>query len=138
LNEIEEALLGVIDNLPSRPAAVLLHALVFPLGARLRAPDDRLGGLVARSLLEDRDARSVLTRDIFVPPPHELGLGRLEAALDQAVRAIPIETKLRDAVRAGTIDRAPGYMLDELGLEPGSSARPSTTCSTRPGPRATR
>jgi acyl-CoA dehydrogenase len=35
------------------------------------------------------------------------------------VRAIPVETKLRDAVRAGTLDRAPGYMLDEMGLAAG-------------------
>jgi acyl-CoA dehydrogenase len=119
LNEIEEALLGVIDNLPTRPAAWLLHFLVYPLGAHLRAPDDKLGGLVARSLLEDRDARSALTRDIFIPPPHEPGLGRLEAALDKAVAAIPIETKLRDLVRAGKIDRAPGHMLDDLALAAG-------------------
>jgi acyl-CoA dehydrogenase len=119
LNEIEEALLGVIDNLPNRFAAVALHLLVFPVGAHLRAPDDRLGSLVARSLLEDRDAREALTRDIFVPPHDEIGLGRLEGALDKAVRAIPIETKLRDAVRAGKLDRAPGHMLDDLGLAAG-------------------
>ncbi len=119
LNEIEEALLGVIDNLPNRPAAWILHALVYPMGAHLRAPNDRLGGDVARSLLEDREARDVLTRDIFIPPPDEPGLGRLEAALDKAVRAIPIETKLRDAVRKGKIDRAPGHMLDDIGLAAG-------------------
>jgi len=60
-----------------------------------------------------------LTGDIFVPPPDEPGLGALEAALDKAVRAIPVETKLRDAVRAGQLDRAPGYMLDEMGLKAG-------------------
>jgi acyl-CoA dehydrogenase len=54
-----------------------------------------------------------------VPPPSEPGLGALEAALDKAVRAIPVETKLRDAVRAGQLDRAPGYMLDDLGLAAG-------------------
>jgi acyl-CoA dehydrogenase len=123
LNEIEEALLGVIDNLPTRPAAWLLRALVYPAGAHLRVPNDKLGGQVARSLLEDREARDVLTRDIFVPPHHELGLGRLEAALDKAVRAIPIETKLRDAVRAGKLDRAPGHMLDDLGLAAGVITR---------------
>ena len=35
------------------------------------------------------------------------------------MRAIPVETKLRDAVRAGKLDRAPGYMLDEMGLKAG-------------------
>ena len=35
------------------------------------------------------------------------------------MRAIPVETKLRDAVRAGRLDRAPGYLLDELGRDAG-------------------
>jgi acyl-CoA dehydrogenase len=119
LYRIQEALLGILDNLPMRPAAWTLRALIFPLGARLRPPSDKLGARVARDILEDREARLHLSEDVFVPPAHEVGLGALEAALDKAVRAIPVETKLRDAVRAGTLDRAPGYMLDELGRDAG-------------------
>jgi acyl-CoA dehydrogenase len=119
LFRIQEALVGVLDNLPVRPVAALLRLAIFPLGARFRPPSDRLGAEVARAILEDREARHTLTADVFVPPSAEPGLGALEAALDKAVRAIPIETKLRDAVRAGTLDRAPGYMLDELGLAAG-------------------
>ena len=123
LHRVQEALLGVLENLPARPAAWLLRVLVFPLGARFRPPSDELGRRVARDILEDREARRTLTGDVFVPPPDEPGLGTLEAALDMAVDALPIETKLRDAVRAGTIDRAPGHMLDELGLEAGVITR---------------
>jgi acyl-CoA dehydrogenase len=119
LYRVQEALLGVIESLPMRPAAFLLGWVIFPLGARFRPPSDRLGARVARDILEDREARISLTEDIFVPPPTEVGLGALEAALDKAVRAIPIETKLRDAVRAGTLDRAPGHMLDDLALAAG-------------------
>jgi acyl-CoA dehydrogenase len=85
---------------------------VFPLGARFQPPSDRLGQRAARAILEDREARIHLTGDIHVPGPDEPGLGQLEAALDKAVRALPVETKLRDAIRAGTLDRAAG---DELG-----------------------
>jgi acyl-CoA dehydrogenase len=119
LYRIQEALLGVLDNLPVRPAAWALRAVIYPLGARLRPPSDKLGRRVARDILEDREARTTLTSDVFVPPQDEVGLGALEAALDKAVRAIPVETKLRDAVRAGALDRAPGYMLDDLGLAAG-------------------
>ncbi|HEY8009666.1 MAG TPA: acyl-CoA dehydrogenase domain-containing protein, partial [Rudaea sp.] len=119
LYRLQEALRGVIENLPTRTAAFILRLAIFPLGARFRPPSDKLGARVARDILEDREARINLTEDIFVPPPTEVGLGALEAALDKAVRAIPIETKLRDAVRAGQLDRAPGYMLDEKGLEAG-------------------
>ncbi len=119
LYRIQEALLGVLDNLPTRRIGTLMKLAIFPLGARFRPPSDRLGSEVARDILENREARRTLTADVFVPPPDEPGLGTLEAALDKAVRAIPIETKLRDAVRAGALDRAPGYMLDELGVAAG-------------------
>ncbi|HEV7491021.1 MAG TPA: acyl-CoA dehydrogenase [Rhodanobacteraceae bacterium] len=119
LYRVQEALVGVLDNLPVRWVALLLKFAIFPLGARFRPPSDRLGAEVARTILEDREARHTLTGDVFVPPPGEPGLGALEAALDKAVRAIPVETKLRDAVRAGKLDRAPGYMLDDLGLAAG-------------------
>jgi acyl-CoA dehydrogenase len=119
LYRTQEALRGVLDNLPSRAAAALARFIVFPLGPRFRRPSDALGARVARAILEDREARVHLTEDIFVPGPGEVGLGTLEAALDKAVRAIPVETKLRDAVRAGRLDRAPGDMLDDLGLAAG-------------------
>jgi len=118
LFQIQFALLGIMDNLPSRPASWLLRVLVVPLGPRLRPPSDRLGGAVARSLLEDRQARLELTKDIYMPRAHEPGLGRLEAALDKAVAALAVETKIRDAVRSGLLDRAPG---DEL-LDPAVAA----------------
>jgi acyl-CoA dehydrogenase len=116
LQRVQEALVGVLDNLPVRWLAFLMKTAIFPLGARFPPPSDRLGADVARAILEDREARQTLTGDVFVPPPNEPGLGALEGALDKAVRAIPVETKLRDAVRAGKLDRAPGYMLDDLGL----------------------
>ncbi len=116
---VQEALLGVLENLPNRPAATLLDLLIFPLGARFRPPNDRIGGRVARDILEDREARKTLTRDVYLPPADQPGLGTLEAALDKAVASLPIETKLRDAVRAGNLDRAPGHMLDDLGLAAG-------------------
>lgn len=119
LRQIQEALGGVVDNLPNRLAALALRWVVFPLGARYRPPSDALGAQVARALLEDREGRLLLTPDIYVPPPHEPGLGRLEAALDKVVEALAVESKMRDALRAGRIDRAPGDALVELAVEAG-------------------
>ncbi|MEX1258606.1 MAG: acyl-CoA dehydrogenase [Gemmatimonadota bacterium] len=111
LHEIETALVGVVENLPNRPAAWALRLLAFPLGARQRPPDDKLGEALARSLLEDRQACLSFTSDIYSPRADEPGLGRLEDALRHAVEAHAVETKVRDAVRAGLLDRAPGDML---------------------------
>jgi acyl-CoA dehydrogenase len=117
--QVQEALRGVLDNLPLRPAAWLVRCLVFPLGARHRPPDDALGSAVARSLLEDRACREHLTADIYVPPRDEPGLGRLEAALEHAVAALAVEAKVRDAVREGRLDKAPGDELLDRALEAG-------------------
>ena len=117
LYQIQTALVGVLDNLPNRVAAWLLRPLIFPLGARNRAPSDKLGAEVARGLLEDREVCRSLTRDIYVPPPQEPGLGRLDAALDHARAALAVERKIRDAVRAGILDRAPGDVLLDRAVE---------------------
>ncbi len=119
LHQIQSALVGILENFPSRLTALALKALVFPLGARYRPPSDALGAQVARGLLEDREERLRITPDIYIPPATEPGLGRLEAALDRALEALTVETKIRDAVRAGRIDRAPGDALVELALAAG-------------------
>ena len=119
LFRVQTALAGVLDNLPNRVVGTLLRPIVFPFGLRRREPDDRLGAEVARGLLEDRKARLTLTRGIYIPPPEEPGLGRLEAALDRAVEALSVEAKIRDAVRNGRLDRAPGDELLENALAAG-------------------
>ncbi len=111
LAEIDAALAGVLRNLPSRATAWGLAPLVFPLGRRERGPDDALGARVAHALLGDPDARDALTPDLYRPDASEPGLGRLEAALADARDALAIEAKLREAVRDGRLDHAPG---DEL------------------------
>ena len=119
LYEIQQALGGAIDNFPVNWLRSPLSWVLFPLGRRFRYPGDRMGSKVARSILEDREARIRLTGDIHVPGPDEPGLGRLEKALDEAMEALPIEAKLRDLVRNGLLDRAPGHELDDHALEAG-------------------
>ncbi len=107
LFEVQKALTGLIDNLPDRAAASLLKFLIFPLGNAYRGPDDRLGGAVARSLLDDRDERLELSRDIFDAPSDEPGPGRIEVALDQAVAAQAVRVEIREAIRAGRMEPKP-------------------------------
>lgn len=119
LFEIQTALDGVLDNLPNRWAAWGARRLVFPLGMRLGPPSDALGASVARGLLEDAETRVSLTADMYVPRADEPGLGRLEAALKEAVAAHQVETKIRDAIRAGRLDKAPGDILLDAALAAG-------------------
>jgi acyl-CoA dehydrogenase len=110
---VERALVGVLDNLPSRSAAALTRALVFPTGARLRPPHDSLGAALAHGLLDGDKARERLTADIFIPDADEDGLGRLEAALRLIVAARESQKKIRDAVRRGVLAAEPASTLAE-------------------------
>jgi acyl-CoA dehydrogenase len=114
LYEVQEAIAGVIDNLPNRPAAAILGALVFPLGKPHKPPSDRLSSTVARALLDGGEARVALTRDMHVPKDETRGLGRLERALALTMACEPSRKKLREAVKARTLPRASEIeILDE-------------------------
>lgn len=113
---IQQALGGVIDNLPNRPAAWILRGLVFPLGKRIAPPGDTLGADVARAILDGGDMRRRLTRNIFVPPPGEPGLGQLEDALRLALLARPAAQKLAVARRDGRLAAAPPSQSIEQAL----------------------
>ena len=72
-----------------------------------------MGAEVARALLDGREERLRLTRDIYVPPPGDPGLGRLEAALGKVVAAAPAQQKVKSAIRARKLEREPeGTLLD--------------------------
>ncbi len=112
--KVQEALRGVIENLPNRAAAALLCPLVFPLGARRRPPSDDLGARVSRELLDGGDLRRHLTADIYVPKKDEPGLGKLEAALDIVVAAQDVQAKVREAARTRRLGDLPrDRMADE-------------------------
>jgi acyl-CoA dehydrogenase len=117
--EIQQALRGVLDNLPSRPTAWLLRPVVFPLGARLRPPSDRLGSRVARSILDGKEGRLRLSRDVYAPTPGERGLGRIEAALAAVVEAQPVFAKLKHAIREKKLRKAVPLALFDAAFEAG-------------------
>jgi acyl-CoA dehydrogenase len=116
--EVEGALAGVVDNLPSRPMAALLRLITLPLEPRRRSPSDKLSAEVAKALLEG-GARERLTAEMYVPPADELGVGLLDDALMLIVRAAPIEDKLHQLVREKRLERAPVPRLAEQALQGG-------------------
>jgi acyl-CoA dehydrogenase len=87
---------GVLANLPSRAAAILVRLVAFPFGIAHRAPSDRLVDKVAETLLSPSAQRERLTPGLY------LGEGRadhpmaeLEEAFRFVVAAAPVEEKMR-------------------------------------------
>ena len=119
LHRIQTALSGVLDNFPHPAVRWARRALVFPRGARRRPPSDRLVRKVAESVTGTAPGRTRLTRLVFVPPPGEPGLGRLEETLARIEDAAPVEETLRSLVRSRRIARGSRTAMVEEALEAG-------------------
>ncbi|MBI5362438.1 MAG: acyl-CoA dehydrogenase [Planctomycetes bacterium] len=116
LCQVQEALAGVLDNLPNRMTALALRPCVFPLGKPVRPPSDRVCASVARAILDGGAGRLALTPDVTPPSKTTPGLGALENALALTVASQPTREKLRNAVKAGTLERAKELDLVEPAL----------------------
>ena len=103
LHKIQQAFYGLFENMPNRFVGITLRDLVFPLGREFDPPRDQLGQAVVRTLLEPNAARERLTAGVFIPKNEDEPVGTLEAALRAVIAAEAVETKLRAAVKAGTI-----------------------------------
>jgi len=103
LEVIERRMDEVLRNFPARPLAVVLRALVLPLGRRRRGPDDRLAGRVARLLMEPGAPRERLVAGVHRPTGADEAVGAVEDALARLLEAEPLERRLRRAVRSGEL-----------------------------------
>ncbi len=118
--EVEQALLGVLQNLPNRPIAWLGRVLAFPLGARYVKPEDRLTDKVVDSLLDGSlDVRERLAGDIYIPDAREDGLGKLEGVLVKVRSAASVKRKITAAVKDGKLKKAAPVALAEAALKAG-------------------
>ncbi|MCP5299548.1 MAG: acyl-CoA dehydrogenase [Chromatiaceae bacterium] len=101
--QMQESLRLLFRNLPLRPLAWLLRAVVFPTGTPYTAPRDGIDHAAAGVLLKPGAARDRLTRGIFTSDDRNHRQGQIELAFTHAARVAPIERTLRDAKRAGLL-----------------------------------
>jgi acyl-CoA dehydrogenase len=101
--KLQVAIDGVLDNFPSRVVAGALRLLVFPKGLTLNAPFDKVGSKVANILITPGAARDRLTAGIYLPRKEDDVMGRLEFAMEAAIKADPIEARMRAALKEGKL-----------------------------------
>jgi len=111
LYEIEQALDGILRNLPSRALGIVLRGVVFPLGRRRSEPGDRLTHRVAELLLEPSEARDRLTAGMYLKDSAEDVVGLLEDALEKVMEVEPLLKKLKD--QGQRFEAAPGHGYKE-------------------------
>jgi acyl-CoA dehydrogenase len=99
----QNALEGVISNFPNRVIAAIMWRTVFPLGRPYVVPSDECGHEVARLLIEPSATRDRLTAGMYLPKSESDVIGAIEAAVEATLVAEPIEARIRDAQKNGTL-----------------------------------
>jgi len=114
LYQVQQALDGVIQNFPVRWVAWKMRALVFPLGCRLKMPDDRIQHQIATLLLEPSAGRDRLVDGIYQADADDDISGRLHHAMRMSIRVESIERKLRQHGHVHRPDQSYALWLDDL------------------------
>ncbi|HEY8520372.1 MAG TPA: acyl-CoA dehydrogenase [Gammaproteobacteria bacterium] len=114
LYRTQEQLHGLLRNFPNRFVAALLRFAIFPRGRTYSAPSDELCQQIAELMMSPTAVRERLADCIYKAREPGNPIGLLQQALEQAEEIKPLERKVFDARRAGTITRedAPGQ-IDE-------------------------
>ena len=119
MHAIETRLDEILKNFPQPAIAMLLRPAIFPLGRRLRGPDDQTGARVARLLLDPGPALERLVAGAFRSRDPGDAAGAVLEALPRVIAAEPIEARLQKALRSGALDPQPWDELPDLALAQG-------------------
>ncbi|WP_448662617.1 acyl-CoA dehydrogenase [Sphingomonas sp. CJ20] len=107
LTRADAALRAVIDNHPSRAAALVLRVLVRPFGGSFAGPDDRVSAAVAQLVQTHGPARDRLLAGSWTPRMEVDAIAATQVAFECYPAVAAIERRLRDAIRSGRIARLP-------------------------------
>ncbi len=99
------AMQELLYNLPGKILKKALFFIIYPLGKPQIPRKDDLHDEISELLMEDVTVRDALTRDIFVPSDADESLVWLEDALQQVLKAAPLESLVKRAKRLGNIKR---------------------------------
>lgn len=103
LYQAQEHLHGFLRNLPNRWVARALRALVFPRGRMYSAPSDELGQEIVALITRPTETRERLCSCIYATDEPGSLLGALQRGLVRAEALLPIEQRIREAIRSGLI-----------------------------------
>jgi acyl-CoA dehydrogenase len=106
LYQMQHSLNGLLKNFPNRPVAWIVRRLTLPLGKPYAGPTDQLGHRCADLLLSPSEARDRLTRGLYVPTEPGQALANLEHALELQMALVPLEKKIRVALKNGELKSA--------------------------------
>jgi acyl-CoA dehydrogenase len=107
----QTAFLELMRNFPARPLVWLLRFLVFPLGARFRAPSDAMVSALAGAVVEDTPVRERLIGGLFAEEGLNNPLAHVDSVFRQSLGLESLFVKLRKAVKDGRLPKLQGVEL---------------------------
>ncbi len=114
LYQAQEAIIGLLENLPNRAIGWTVRKIIFPWGRSYERPRDEVTHGIAQAIVQSEAARNRLCADAHVPDASQPGLGALYAGSVQLAKLKPVRKKLAKAVRERVLPR--GTELDLLPL----------------------
>lgn len=98
LYNIQQSLLGVIQNFPVAVLGRLVRLIVFPFGAPHSRPSDKTVKAVAQILLTENESRDRLTDGVFISDRDD-ATGRVNKAFHLVLEARAAERAIKNALK---------------------------------------
>jgi acyl-CoA dehydrogenase len=104
LFETQSALIGFLDNMPSRRWSWILKKTLFTWGAHYKLPSDHLAHQIAKAMMKPGSQRDRLTQYCFVSDNDQDATSIMEQSLVAAVQCEQAQKKVKEAIKTATIE----------------------------------
>lgn len=101
----QQAFCDLLDNYPNRLIARFAKILIFPFGARLKYPSDKLSHELSGQMLQITKFRSKLTENCYVGDGVDDPVGLMELTFEKYHLAKEALDKLNAAIRKKVVDK---------------------------------
>jgi acyl-CoA dehydrogenase len=110
LSEIQSRFSDLLSNFSNRPVAMMLSALIFPLGKHFKKPSDRLHHKIAQLMMSPTATRDRLAQGAYLTAQSGNVMAEIQDAFLKTIAAEEVEKTVRMAVHDGIIS---GYTPQE-------------------------
>ena len=105
LFKAQNSLSEILANLPNKLLATSLKFVVFPYGKLYKKPNDQLEKKLSQALLHNTKTRQTIKKTAYVANNDNDPIGRIELAYQAMLKALPIKTKIKTAIKQGNLPK---------------------------------
>ena len=117
LHEYQIAFDELMANFPNRAIAAGIKVAAFPIGGRFIAPSDNLEKDVVKVISSNNASRDRLTAGLYMELEELNPLARVNQVFLDSLELLPLQKKLKDAIKAGTLPKISGQALLDIAVD---------------------